>query len=111
MLPLAPMKRHDTGLCMPSNYESLCRNAPIRCQPEPSRSHVRSVKGNLSRGMFMALQVGPDDLARNALLQLLVQATKRDAFHTLRTVEQLGYMVRPIEPDLAPVFHANARGW
>ena len=41
------------------------------------------------------LQVGPDDLRRNALLQLLVQAAKRDAFHTLRTVEQLGYMVRP----------------
>ena len=40
-----------------------------------------------------AAQVGPDDLARNALLQLLVQACKRDAFHTLRTVEQLGYMV------------------
>ena len=28
-------------------------------------------------------------------MSLLVQCTKREAFHTLRTVEQLGYMVRP----------------
>ena len=42
----------------------------------------------------MAAQVGPDCLRRNALLQLAVQCCKRDAFHTLRTVEQLGYMVR-----------------
>ena len=27
-------------------------------------------------------------------MSLLVQCTKRDAFHTLRTIEQLGYMVR-----------------
>ena len=26
-------------------------------------------------------------------MSLLVQCTKREAFHTLRTVEQLGYMV------------------
>ncbi len=38
-------------------------------------------------------QVGPDDLARNALAELAVQCCRRDAFHTLRTVEQLGYMV------------------
>jgi hypothetical protein len=37
--------------------------------------------------------VGPDDLARNALAELAVQCCRRDAFHTLRTVEQLGYMV------------------
>lgn len=40
-----------------------------------------------------AAQVGPDDLARNALAELAVQCCRRDAFHTLRTVEQLGYMV------------------
>ncbi len=37
--------------------------------------------------------MGPDDLARNALAELAVQCCRRDAFHTLRTVEQLGYMV------------------
>ncbi len=37
--------------------------------------------------------MGPDDLRRNALAQLLVQCIKREAFHTLRTVEQLGYLV------------------
>ena len=41
------------------------------------------------------LQAGPDELRRNALVRLLVQCTKREAFHTLRTVEQLGYMVGP----------------
>ncbi len=41
------------------------------------------------------LQAGPDELRRNALVSLLVQCTKREAFHTLRTVEQLGYMVGP----------------
>jgi secreted Zn-dependent insulinase-like peptidase len=37
--------------------------------------------------------VGPDHLKTNALLQLLVQLGKRDAFYTLRTQEQLGYIV------------------
>lgn len=32
-------------------------------------------------------------------MSLLVQCTKREAFHTLRTIEQLGYMVR-IRPSL-----------
>ena len=39
------------------------------------------------------MQAGPDELRRNALVSLLVQCTKREAFHTLRTIEQLGYMV------------------
>lgn len=39
------------------------------------------------------LQVGPDDLNRNALTALLVQLAKRDAFNTLRTQQQLGYIV------------------
>lgn len=37
--------------------------------------------------------MGPDDLARNALAELAVRCCRRDAFHTLRTIEQLGYMV------------------
>lgn len=44
-------------------------------------------------GFLSAPQVGPDDLRRNALSQLLVQLTKRDAFYQLRTQEQLGYIV------------------
>jgi secreted Zn-dependent insulinase-like peptidase len=39
------------------------------------------------------VQVGPDDLRRNALAGLLVQLAKRDAFNTLRTQQQLGYIV------------------
>lgn len=35
-------------------------------------------------------QVGPDDLRMNALAELVTQIGKRDAFHQLRTVEQLG---------------------
>jgi secreted Zn-dependent insulinase-like peptidase len=41
----------------------------------------------------VAVQVGPDDLRRNALAGLLVQLAKRDAFNTLRTQQQLGYIV------------------
>ncbi len=37
--------------------------------------------------------MGPDDLRRNALGQLLVQLARRDAFHALRTEQQLGYLV------------------
>jgi secreted Zn-dependent insulinase-like peptidase len=40
-----------------------------------------------------AVQVGPDELRRNALTGLLVQLAKRDAFNTLRTQQQLGYIV------------------
>lgn len=37
--------------------------------------------------------MGPDDLRRNALGQLLAQLARRDAFHQLRTQQQLGYLV------------------
>ena len=39
------------------------------------------------------VQVGPDGPVRNALAGLLVQLAKRDAFNTLRTQQQLGYIV------------------
>ncbi|EIE20423.1 hypothetical protein COCSUDRAFT_30601 [Coccomyxa subellipsoidea C-169] len=48
---------------------------------------------NENSAVVLTYQVGPDDLARNALAELAVQCCRRDAFHTLRTVEQLGYMV------------------
>lgn len=35
------------------------------------------------------LQVGSDDMHQNALVGLLVQCLKRDAFYQLRTVEQV----------------------
>ena len=35
------------------------------------------------------LQVGRDDVHQNALVGLLVQCLKRDAFYQLRTVEQV----------------------
>jgi insulysin len=37
--------------------------------------------------------VGTDEVRRNALAELLVQLTKREAFAQLRTREQLGYIV------------------
>lgn len=43
--------------------------------------------------LLLFLQVGPDNLRRNALAGLLVQLAKRDAFNTLRTQQQLGYIV------------------
>lgn len=41
----------------------------------------------------VVFQIGPDDLRTNTLAELVVQALKRDAFSTLRTKQQLGYMV------------------
>mmetsp|Transcript_15245 Transcript_15245/g.27095 ORF Transcript_15245/g.27095 Transcript_15245/m.27095 type:complete len:1255 (-) Transcript_15245:391-4155(-) len=38
-------------------------------------------------------QIGPDELKTNVLSQLLVHLAKRDAFHELRTQQQLGYIV------------------
>ncbi len=37
--------------------------------------------------------MGPDDFHTNLLLELFIHIAKRDAFHQLRTVEQLGYIV------------------
>lgn len=42
---------------------------------------------------LLLLQVGPDSLRSNTLTGLLVQLAKRDAFNTLRTQQQLGYIV------------------
>ena len=38
-------------------------------------------------------QVGQDNTHMNVLLELFVLAAKREVFHQLRTVEQLGYVV------------------
>lgn len=48
---------------------------------------------NENSALVATYQVGVDDLQRNALAQLLVHLWKREAFHQLRTVEQLGYIV------------------
>ncbi|MEW5314724.1 MAG: hypothetical protein WDW38_006196 [Sanguina aurantia] len=48
---------------------------------------------NDNSAVVVAFQAGPDELRLNALCQLLVQMSKREAFHALRTVEQLGYIV------------------
>jgi insulysin len=43
--------------------------------------------------MVLELQVGQDNTHMNVLLELFVLAAKREVFHQLRTVEQLGYVV------------------
>ncbi|KAF5840753.1 Metalloenzyme, LuxS/M16 peptidase-like protein [Dunaliella salina] len=48
---------------------------------------------NKNSAISIMYQVGPDELRTNALLQLLVHMSKRDAFNTLRTQQQLGYIV------------------
>ncbi len=37
--------------------------------------------------------MGPDELRSNALVEALAQLARRAAFHQLRTIEQLGYIV------------------
>ena len=39
------------------------------------------------------MQAGLDDPVRNVLCELLVHCAHRDAFHVLRTQQQLGYLV------------------
>ena len=41
---------------------------------------------------YACTQVGPDDPRLNALSELVTHVGKRDAFHQLRTVEQLGWV-------------------
>ncbi|KAK9803974.1 hypothetical protein WJX72_009535 [[Myrmecia] bisecta] len=48
---------------------------------------------NENSAIVVTYQVGLNQALSNVLAELLVQCAKRDAFHTLRTVEQLGYMV------------------
>lgn len=47
---------------------------------------------HLTRG-WCWIQVGQDNTHINVLLELFVLAAKREVFHQLRTVEQLGYVV------------------
>jgi len=56
------------------------------------RSCLCSIKGltALTSARALSTQVGPDDLRTNALLQLLVHMSKRDAFNILRTQQQVG---------------------
>ncbi|KAI8465691.1 MAG: hypothetical protein J3K34DRAFT_395999 [Monoraphidium minutum] len=48
---------------------------------------------NKSHALYYLLQVGPDDVTQQVLLDLVVQATSRRCFHELRTVQRLGYSV------------------
>jgi insulysin len=58
----------------------------LRREPAPNPANDNSA-------VVIAFQVGRDDPATNALADLLTHCAKRDAFHQLRTVEQLGYLV------------------
>lgn len=43
--------------------------------------------------MCLTLQIGPDDPRLNMLAELWVACTKQEAFHCLRSQQQLGYIV------------------
>ena len=42
---------------------------------------------------FSVLQIGPDEAKLNVLAELWVRCTKQEAFHQLRSQQQLGYIV------------------
>lgn len=48
---------------------------------------------SLLQRLSSILQSGTDDLTRNVLGELLVLSLKQEAFHQLRTQQQLGYIV------------------
>ncbi|GAX77819.1 hypothetical protein CEUSTIGMA_g5262.t1 [Chlamydomonas eustigma] len=60
---------------------------------------------NDNSAVTVVYQAGPDHLRGNALLQLLVYLSKRDAFHVLRTQQQLGYIVSMFEGQELRVHH------
>ncbi|EFN55439.1 hypothetical protein CHLNCDRAFT_35384 [Chlorella variabilis] len=64
----------------------LPRGRPaLLAQPGPNPANDNSA-------VAVSFQVGPDDMRRNALAELVTAIGKRDAFHQLRTVEQLGWV-------------------
>nr|PNR46368.1 hypothetical protein PHYPA_013487 [Physcomitrium patens] len=56
---------------------------------------VEQIENSLADGPLIKtyFQIGQDNTHMNALLELFVLAAKREVFHQLRTVEQLGYVV------------------
>ncbi|WIA29727.1 hypothetical protein OEZ86_012206 [Tetradesmus obliquus] len=79
--PLWPGEEKDLRVVkLPAGASSLL----VEAGPNPK---------NENSAVWVTYQVGPDDLRRNALAGLLVQLAKRDAFNTLRTQQQLGYIV------------------
>jgi hypothetical protein len=54
--------------------------------------------------------VGTEEVRRNALVELLVQLAKREAFAQLRTREQLGYIVSLYSTRDNGVFSLQVRG-
>ncbi|KAG1675762.1 hypothetical protein FOA52_012418 [Chlamydomonas sp. UWO 241] len=83
--PLFATEARDTRvLAMPDAAE--CPGGVLFVERGPNPSDENSA-------VVVTYQVGPDELRRNALHQLLVQLLKRDAFNTLRTQQQLGYIV------------------
>jgi len=77
-------------------YPSQLRDLRAIRLPEGATSVIEERgpdAANANSAVSVVYQVGPDDLRTNALLQLLVHMGKRDAFNTLRTQQQLGYIV------------------
>lgn len=91
--PLFPSQARDMRIVqVPVGITSLLE------EPGPNPSNDNSA-------VAVLFQVGPDDLPRNALSQLLLHVGKREAFYQLRTVEQLGYIV-----SMAGAFHEAVHG-
>lgn len=59
----------------------------------------------------MRVQVGPDDLTLNALLQLLVHLAKRDAFNILRTQQQVRHPPPALSGHPPAPCHVSAPSW
>ena len=67
----------------------------VKIAPGSNHRYATKVQNDAEENaaVDVAFQCHFDDFAKNVLVQLWVQIAERDAFHTLRTVEQIGYVV------------------
>ena len=76
-------------------FQSQMKDLRCVCYPQGTSIFVQpgSNASNDNSSVVVSYQIDPESIIENALAQLLVQLSERDAFNTLRTKEQLGYIV------------------
>ena len=89
--PLRPSQRPaHRALELPEGSEVVLRSHPSTAPPL-QKQHSNADESNSAVEVY--LQVGIDERPRTMVLELVAQALTKPAYHQLRTVEQLGYIV------------------
>ncbi|KAK9834702.1 hypothetical protein WJX74_008107 [Apatococcus lobatus] len=103
---LVGSKASQFGETLQSMLETTVHSKPLLVSQRPDRRVIQIQQGcpallrehgqnptNDNSAVLASFQVGPDDIRRNAMMQLLVHIGRPQSFNTLRTQEQLGYLV------------------